>query len=83
MALGIAVDEWHSYRLTWLDEGVYFQIDDQQVFWTAISPHGPMGLVIWIDNQYFHFDPQGRIGFGFLPTQSEQCLRVRAIELKG
>lgn len=56
--------EWHAYRLDWLPHLVQFFVDDQQIFETAASPRGPLGLAIWIDNQYAAFPPDGRLKMG-------------------
>jgi hypothetical protein len=59
--------DWHHYRLTWLAESVTFAVDGVEIFTTSVSPHGPLALVLWIDNQFAAFPPNGRIAFGSLP----------------
>jgi len=80
-ALQIDATVWHEYGLTWEDEEVNFSIDGKTIFQTPVSPRGRLGLVIWIDNQYFRFDSQGKIGFGSLKIKCEQSLSIRNIEL--
>lgn len=75
--LDIDVKDWHSYQLDWQEDLATFTVDGNEVFRTGQSPRGRLGLVIWIDNQYFRFDSGGRIGFGFLSTQHAQALSVR------
>jgi len=77
----IDVEEWHSFRLDWMSEKVVFSIDQIETFTTSISPLGCLGLVIWIDNQYFYLNPDGRFGFGSLPTQEDQTLLIRNFKL--
>jgi hypothetical protein len=62
--------EWHSYRLDWQAENVSFYLDEHIVLSTEISPRGPLGFVLWIDNQYASWTPEGRIKYGTLPTPS-------------
>jgi len=46
-----------------------------------VSPRPPLGLVIWIDNQYAAFTPDGKIGFGVL-ANDEAWLEIKELELK-
>jgi hypothetical protein len=61
---------------------VLFEVDDTQVFESAVSPNPPLGLVIWIDNQYAAFTPEGRIGFGVLENPEPAWLEVKDIVIK-
>jgi hypothetical protein len=56
--------EWHQYELEWLPETVKFQVDENVAFGSRISPRGPLGLVIWIDNQYAAFCVDGTVRYG-------------------
>ena len=71
-AVGFDVDvtEWHKYNLAWTEEGVRFEIDGKTVARTALAPRGPLGLVIWIDNQYAAWKPDGGLSYGTLETGS-------------
>jgi len=75
--LNLVVDSWHIYKLVWEEYRVVFVVDGVEVFKTRVSPQGRLGLVIWIDNQYFRFDSEGHIGFGFLRTLSHSELLIR------
>jgi hypothetical protein len=63
--------EWHSYRINWQVKTVSFFLDEQIVLSTDISPQGPLGFVLWIDNQYAAWTPEGRMKYGTLPTPSD------------
>jgi hypothetical protein len=67
-AVPIVLDEtaWHDYSITWLRDYCLFYVDGREILRTSRSPHSPMGLVIWIDNQFATWDPQGRLAFGTL-----------------
>jgi len=72
--------EWHRYDLTWESEDVIFQVDGQNVFNTSVVPHSRLGLVVWLDNQYMAFSPNGRIGYGMLANPEPAWIEVRNIE---
>lgn len=71
------VEDWHTYTLQWLHNRAIFTVDNFIVLETEIVPHGPLGLVIWIDNQYFRFVPDGKIGFGYLEMAQGGSLHFR------
>ena len=81
IALSIDVTQWHKYKLDWREERVSFEVDDVQVFESQVSPNPPLGLVIWIDNQYAAFTPEGKIGFGVLETPEPAWLEIKDLEL--
>ncbi len=58
--------EWHTYQLKVVETGTTFWLDGQAVFETPLAPHGRLGMVLWIDNQFAAFDPAGRLGYGTL-----------------
>lgn len=58
--------QWHSYRLEWDQERVLWFVDDIQIFESQVNPNPPLGLVIWIDNQFASFTPDGKLSFGVL-----------------
>jgi hypothetical protein len=81
IALSVNVTQWHRYRLDWREERVSFEVDGVQAFESPVSPYPPLGLVIWIDNQYAAFTPEGKIGFGVLENPEPAWLDVQDIEL--
>jgi hypothetical protein len=74
----VSVDttQWHSYKLEWGEKQIVWYVDDIQVFESPVSPHPPMGLVIWIDNQFASFTPDGKIGFGVLENPEPAWLEI-------
>jgi hypothetical protein len=52
------------------------------VFEPSISPHGPLGLVIWIDNQFAAIPPSGKVRFGTLPTPEPAWLEVEGLVVR-
>lgn len=82
-AVRLSVDQtqWHAYRLEWSLTRSAFWVDDALVFESPVSPRPPLGLVIWIDNQFAKFTPEGEIGFGVLEGGAE-WLEVKDIVLR-
>jgi len=81
IGLSVDVTQWHKYRLDWREDQVAFEVDNTQVFESTVSPEPPLGLVIWIDNQYAAFTPEGKIGFGVFETPEPAWLEIKDIEL--
>lgn len=73
--------DWRAYRIDWRAEGVRFVVDDQEIFVTPHSPRGPLGLVIWLDNQYAAFPPSGRLRLGTSANPEGAWLDVEAVEV--
>ncbi len=57
---------WHDYSVRWEPDAVSFSVDGVEFFCTSVAPCGPLGLVIWIDNQYMAFPPKGPMALGTL-----------------
>lgn len=68
--LGVDVTQWHEYSLSWLDDHCLFQVDGNDVLNTPISPHARLGFVLWIDNQFAAWTPNGRLGYGTLENEA-------------
>jgi hypothetical protein len=75
-ALQLDPTEWHIYRMEWRQGSVHFQVDEQPVLQMEVAPMSPLGLVIWIDNQYAAFPPDGRLRYGTLATAAETWIEV-------
>jgi hypothetical protein len=81
MRLSVDVTQWHGYRLDWHENRVRFEVDNLQVFESPVSPNPPLGLVIWIDNQYAAFTPEGKIGFGVLENPEPAWLEIKDLNI--
>ena len=82
VTLSIDVTQWHRYKFEWGEKRVAFEVDDAEVFESPVSPHPLLGLVIWIDNQYAAFTPEGRIGLGVLESPEPAWVEIRELEVE-
>jgi hypothetical protein len=81
IALSVDPRQWHGYRLEWILNRVSFEVDNARVFESPVSPHAPLGVVIWIDNQFAAFTPEGKIGFGVLENPEPAWLEIKDVEI--
>jgi hypothetical protein len=77
----IDVTQWNHYLLRWERNIVLFEINGQPILNTLISPLGPLGLVIWIDNQFAAFTPSGKLSAGTLENQAPAWMEIDGIEI--
>ena len=80
-ALSYDVTAWREYRLDWTTGEVHFQLDSKTVFSTQVSPLGPLGLVLWVDNQYTALPPAGRLRYGTLPNPHPAWIELAGLSL--
>jgi hypothetical protein len=80
--LDVRLGEWHQYSMQWNSTGVEFWVDGRSVLSTNVAPRPPLGLVIWIDNQYAVASPEGGFRFGVLETDSEQWLEIENLAVQ-
>lgn len=78
----IALTDWHEYVIDWRADGVTFSVDGAECLRSDAPPAPPLGLVIWIDNQYAIASREGHFGFGMCEVKEEQWLEVEGMELK-
>ena len=79
--LNVDVTRWHTYKLEWLSESVRFTLDDDIAFTSTLSPKPPLGLVIWIDNQYASFSADGTVRFGTQENTGDSCMEIKDLLL--
>jgi hypothetical protein len=66
----------HKYKIDWLPEQVKFFVDDNLFYQTDCSPRGPLGLVLWVDNQFAAYPKSGRLRFGTLKNEVKTELEI-------
>jgi hypothetical protein len=77
--ISVDVAQWHRYSLKWSPMRVVWDVDSASVFESPVSPNHPLGMIIWIDNQFAAFTPDGKISAGVLP-HGAQWLEVCDIQ---
>ncbi len=75
------VTHWQTYELNWSPNGTRFNLNGQVVLETSISPVAPLGMVIWMDNQFAAFTPQGRLGFGVEDHPVPAWMEIAELEI--
>ena len=65
-AVSVDVTQWHDYSIRWQADAVAFLVDGAEILRTPLAPRGPLGLVLWMDNQYAAWRPDGSLGYGTL-----------------
>lgn len=73
---------WHTYVLEWGVERTRFSVDGELVLEGAPSPRGPLGFVMWLDNQYLVATPQGRFRWGLLDVPGRQWMEVEELAIE-
>lgn len=79
--LPVAMTEWHTYVVEWEIACVRFFVDGRCILTHAPAPAGPLGLVVWLDNQYLVVRPTGRSGYGRVPRPAAQWMEVESLLL--
>ncbi len=77
----VALTDWHTYTLEWRTGEAVFSVDGAPRLRSAAPPRGPLGFVLWIDNQYAIAAPDGRFGFGLCALAETQWLEVDGLTL--
>jgi len=81
ISLSFDPSQWHDYEMNWQPGQVVFMVDGEQAFQTIITPHGPLGLVIWVDNQYAAVPPTGRLAYGTLAASEVAWIELRNLKI--
>lgn len=85
--LRVDMTQWHTYILDWDVEQSTFGLlpDDnppRRVILQAPSPRGPMGFVMWLDNQYLIVTPWGKLRWGFTESPGQQWMEVDGFKIE-
>jgi hypothetical protein len=79
--LVVDMTQWHVYVLEWGLKRSRFSLAREAHLpptpvLEAPSPRGPLGFVMWLDNQYLVVTPWGRLHWGLLDAPGRQWLEV-------
>lgn len=74
--------EWHTYALAWGRRRARFTVDGAPVLDCTTPPKGPLGLVIWLDNQSLVITPQGRLRHSLLAQPGVQWLEIESLTIE-
>lgn len=87
-AIQVAMTHWLTYVIEWDVARARFSIAGRDsasapsVLLDAPAPRGPLGFVIWMDNQYLVATPWGRFGWGLLDVPGRQSMEVAEIAIE-
>ncbi len=79
--LQLDVTQWQEYRLKWSKQRVEYALNGETIFETDTSPHGPLGLVLWIDNQFAAFPPDGNIRAGTEANPAPAWMEISDLQI--
>ena len=74
----IDLTAWHEYQILWRPDGVQWRVDGEVVHRSGSAPRGPLGLVIWIDNQWATLAGDG----GTLSVTEPQWLEFTELQVR-
>ncbi len=80
--LDVEMRGWHEYVIIWDDEHVEFRVDGRRVLQAQPAPVGPLGLVIWLDNQAMIVTPQGKIRHSLLARPEAQWMEIDQLTVR-
>ncbi len=79
--LDASMADWHTYSIEWSKRAAIFRVDDVVVLTAQDPPNGPLGFVLWIDNQFAVASPLKGFHFGTTLTRQNEWLEVKILEL--
>jgi len=74
--LEVKMTEWHSYELVWDNGEAIFRVDAAEALRSPAPPDMPLGLVIWIDNQYAVASEAGDFKFGLIAKAEARWMEI-------
>jgi hypothetical protein len=80
--LTVEMTEWHTYVIDWGQRTAHFSVDGETALQCQTAPAGPLGFVLWLDNQYMVATPWGNFNYGLLDAPGRQWLEVSNIEIR-
>lgn len=72
---------WHAYQIEWGERRARFGVDGEPILDCDTPPRGPLGFVMWIDNQAMIVKPWGRFGYQVLEVPHRQWMEVNELRI--
>lgn len=79
--MNLRTTDWHNYTMRWLSDMVTFSLDGKIILESKMVPRSPLGLVIWVDNQYAATPPDGRLAFGTLANPEPVWIEIADLDI--
>jgi hypothetical protein len=73
---------WHAYTIEWQKKTARFSVDGQVVLDCQTAPRGPLGFVMWLDNQFMEITPWGRFKYGLVESAGTQWLEIKSLKIR-
>lgn len=70
------MDRWRIYTLDWSRRWVRFWVDGRLLHESPYAIPGPLGFVLWIDNQFMRISPEGHFASGISARREEAWLAI-------
>lgn len=80
--LAVDMAAWHTCVIEWEERRVRFLVDGATVLDCDTAPRGPLGLVIWLDNQSLVLTPQGRLRHRLLSQPRTQWMDLALVHVE-
>jgi hypothetical protein len=80
-SLAADMTAWHTYALEWGTHSAHFAVDGETVLRCDTPPRGPLGFVMWLDNQYMVATPWGKFRYGRLAAPGRQWMEVESLSI--
>lgn len=78
----VEAGQWNEYGIEWKESRSRFLLNGEHILESEVAPLGPLGLVLWVDNQYAALPPDGRLGYGTLANPEAVRLEIRELRIE-
>ena len=79
--LAVNMRDWHTYRLVWQKSSIDFFVDNNHVLHSNHALKGPLGLVIWFDNQAMVVTPQGQVRHCLVTANKTEWMEISEVTI--
>ena len=79
--IDVEMTEWHTYKIEWGVKTARFTVDETLMLACTTPPRGPLGLVIWLDNQAMVVTPWGQFRHVLVASSTPQWMEVAEVQV--